>query len=78
MDYALVITGTSPPHLQALFEGIQLGLKKDGVQVYRKSGDSDSGWMVLDYVDVVIHIFGSETRDYYAIEALWEAPPPAE
>ena len=78
MDYALVITGTSPPHLKALFDEIQVKLKQEDVQAYRKTGDPTSGWMVLDYVDVVIHIFATEAREYYAIEKLWEAAPAEE
>ncbi len=78
MDYALIITGTSSPHLKALFDEIQVALKKEGVHAYRKSGQPGSGWLVLDYVDVVIHIFDLETRDYYSIEELWEGALPVE
>ncbi len=75
MDYMLVVTGGSPPHIKALYDEVQKSLKQKGVQAFRRSGTPDSGWMVIDYVDVVIHIFLPETRDYYAIETLWEGEP---
>ncbi|MBN2301595.1 MAG: ribosome silencing factor [Lentisphaerae bacterium] len=74
-DYYIVVTGSSPPHLKAMFNDIQHELKQAGVQCYRKAGDPESGWMTLDYVDVVIHIFLKDVRDYYAIEMLWESTP---
>lgn len=58
-----------------MFRAVQDDLKTRGVACYRKSGDPDAGWLVLDYVDFVIHIFLHETRDYYAIERLWEDAP---
>lgn len=55
-----------------MFEGIQLTLKQDhGIHCYKKAGDPEGGWMVLDYMDLIIHIFAKETREYYAIEELW-------
>ena len=50
-------------------------MKKDGVYCYRRSGEADSGWLVVDYVDVVIHMFSPENREYYAIEDLWREAP---
>jgi ribosome-associated protein len=41
------------------------------VSTYRKSGESDSGWVVVDYVHAVVHVFSAEARAYYAIEKLW-------
>lgn len=77
-DFTIVATGSSPPHLKALFNEAQRLLKQEGVRCYRKAGSPESGWMVLDYVDVVIHILLHEAREYYAIDALWDqAPSPA-
>jgi ribosome-associated protein len=42
-----------------------------GVTSYRTSGDPDSGWVVVDYVHAVVHVFSAEAREYYAIENLW-------
>jgi ribosome-associated protein len=46
-------------------------MKKSGIATYRKSGESDSGWVVVDYVYAVVHVFSTEARAYYAIEKLW-------
>jgi ribosome-associated protein len=70
-EYYVVATGTSAPHLKALIAETQQQMKKLGISTYRKSGDSDSGWVVVDYVYAVVHVFSSEARAYYAIEKLW-------
>jgi len=74
-DYYLIASGSSAPHLKAMFNEVLHVLKNDGVRCYRKCGDPECGWLVIDYIDVVIHIFSVEARQYYAIEELWgEAP----
>ena len=70
-DYFLIATGTSAPHLKALTEEVEVPLKKAGVKRFSHSGTPESGWVVIDYVDVVIHIFSAEARRYYDLEKLW-------
>jgi ribosome-associated protein len=70
-DYMLVVSGMSPPHLKAMSGEVHRALKDDGVHCYRKAGVPECGWMVLDYVDVVIHIFSPAARRHYAVEELW-------
>jgi len=74
-DSLLIVSGSSSPHLKALSGEVQKVLKQEGLQNYRKSGTPESGWMVIDYVDVVIHVFSREARAFYAIEDLWEQAP---
>ena len=74
-DFFLVATGNSPPHLKALAEEVRHRLKDRGVIAYGSAGVPESGWVALDYVDVVIHVFLQQTRSYYAIEDLWESAP---
>ena len=71
-DAFVVATGTAAPHLKALIAGTQRAMKEAGVSSYRTSGDPESGWIVVDYVDVVVHVFSPEARAYYALERLWE------
>lgn len=82
MDYCVLVSGGSPPHLKALTEAAQQSLKALAVKSYRRSGDPESGWMILDYVDVVVHVFTPAAREFYAIESLWseaqEMPLPQE
>jgi ribosome-associated protein len=70
-DYYLVVSGSSAPHLRALADEVQYTLKKEGITAHRRQGNPESGWIVVDYFDVVIHIFAAQTRQYYAIEELW-------
>lgn len=71
-DYELIVSGNSAPHLKAMVTETEKQLKSDGLYCYSKAGDPDSGWIVLDYVDVVIHIFSESKRAYYSIEDLWD------
>ena len=70
-DYVLVVSGSSPPHLKALFNEVVQELKQCGAAAYRKAGAAECGWMVVDYVDVIIHIFSPAARQYYGVEELW-------
>jgi ribosome-associated protein len=74
-DYFLIATGNSTPQLKAMFNDVQRALKEKGVPCYRRSGTPESGWLTLDYFDIILHIFSAETRAYYSIESLWEAAP---
>ena len=62
-DFFVVATGAAAPHLKALV--------RDLPKAHRISGDPDSGWIVADYIDVVVHVFSAEARAYYALEKLW-------
>ncbi len=77
-DYYLLVSALSAPHVKALFNAVRLALKARGVACYRKSGTPESGWIVADYLDVVLHIFNRETRGYYALEELWADVPRVE
>jgi ribosome-associated protein len=74
-DFVLIASGNSGPQLKAMTTAVQQALKAKGSPPYRRSGSSDSGWMVLDYFDLVIHMFSPEAREYYAVEELWEPAP---
>ena len=75
-DAFVVATGTAAPHLKALVAGTEAAMKEAGLNAYRTSGDPQSGWIVVDYADVVVHVFSPEARAYYALEKLWtEAKP---
>ncbi len=75
-DAFVVATGSAAPHLKALVAGAQGAMKEAGVDSYRTSGDPASGWIVVDYVDVVMHVFLPEARAYYALEKLWAGAKP--
>jgi ribosome-associated protein len=75
MDYVVVATGASAPQIKAMAAETQRVLKGAGAACYRHAGTPEGGWMVLDYVDCVTHIFSPEARAYYAIEDLWPEAP---
>jgi len=77
-DYVVIATGNSPPHLKALFNEVHLSLKQEGVPSYRRAGAPEGGWVVADYVDVIIHIFSPTARRYYAVEELWAKARPVD
>jgi ribosome-associated protein len=75
-DYHVLVTATSAPHIKALAGDLEHQLKAAGTPCYRRSGSPAAGWVVIDYVDVVTHIFAAEMRRYYDLETLWGTPPP--
>jgi ribosome-associated protein len=74
-DYYVVASGMTAPQLKAMAGAVMAALKEAGEPPCRRSGAPDDGWMVLDCIDVVIHIFLRELREYYAIEELWAESP---
>ena len=71
-DAFVVATGTAAPHLKGLVGGTQRAMKEVGVESFRTSGDPESGWIVVDYIDVVVHVFSPEARAYYGLEKIWK------
>lgn len=75
-DFFVICTATSVPHLKAVAREIRQHTEEDLGEVPRSSeGDATSLWVVMDYVDVVVHIFHSELRDVYCLEDLWSDAP---
>ena len=70
-DYYVIASGATGPQLKAMTTAIVKDLKEAGEPLCRRSGLPEDGWIVVDCIDVVIHILLQELRDYYAIEDLW-------
>lgn len=77
-DYFLVCSGRSTTHLRTIAEAIRTELKADGVRPLHAEGMAGSGWVLLDYGDVLMHVFLEDTRAYYALEHLWGDAPAVE
>jgi ribosome-associated protein len=75
-DYFVVCTGRSDRQVKAIHDGIHLGMKNEhGMLPSRVEGVTQGDWILMDYLDVLVHVFTPETRDYYRLEQLWgEAP----
>lgn len=75
-DYFVICTATSLPHLKAVNRDIRLKTEENiGEKPRSSEGDADSMWLVIDYVDVVVHVFHEEKRELYALEDLWGDAP---
>jgi len=71
-DFMVVCTGTSLPHIKAVMRDVEKSLIKDfGANPVSSDGDAQSRWVVLDYIDVMVHIMHTELRDLYGLEDLW-------
>jgi ribosome-associated protein len=70
-DYFVICSGRSTTHLEAIAREIQEELGKSGEDYFRRQGTPQSGWILLDYGSVVVHIFSEEARRFYDIEHLW-------
>jgi ribosome-associated protein len=75
-DWFLVCSGNTGRQAKAIHDGILEGLKREHDTLPRRvEGSSGAGWILMDYLDVVVHIFTPETREFYRLEQLWgEAP----
>lgn len=69
-DYFVIANGTSNTHVKALADEVEFELGKLGVEPLHVEGRA-TGWILLDYNEVLIHIFTKESRDYYNLERLW-------
>ena len=71
-DYMIVCAGSSMPHLRAIIRDVGGMVEKEhGVKPYGSEGKVDSRWVVLDYVDVMVHVMHGEMREFYGLEELW-------
>ena len=70
-DFFVICSGTSEPHLKAIADELHLQLKELGIRHQHRDGSAASRWLVLDYVDVLVHIFHPKVREYYTLEDLW-------
>jgi len=70
-DFFVLCTGTSKIHCRAIADGLLETMKKNGLKGVRCEGYEQGTWILLDYADVVVHIFSQEERHYYNLEDLW-------
>ena len=75
-DFFVICSGNTDRQTKAIHDAVHKGLKKEhGVLPRRVEGASEARWILMDYLDVIVHVFTPEARDYYRLEQLWgEAP----
>lgn len=71
-DYFVICNGTSSRMLDALAKAVQETMREKHKRKGRIEGGSNDGWMVVDFGDVVVHLFSPDQRDYYQLEELWQ------
>ena len=71
-DYMVIATGTSSTHVKAIADEVEYQLDEAGISVSHNRGYRSNSWILLDYVDVIVHIFSDEAREFYDLERLWQ------
>jgi ribosome-associated protein len=75
-DFFVICSGNTDRQTKAIHDGIHLGLKNDhGLLPRRVEGVQEARWILMDYLDIVVHVFTPETRDFYRLESLWGDVP---
>ncbi len=70
-EYFIIADGSSNTQVRTLADEVEFRLGEMGIKPYKTEGYQSGNWIVLDYVDVVIHIFEEKTREFYSLERLW-------
>jgi len=70
-DYFLICSGSSEPQVKAIAEAVEDQLRARGAKPWHIEGREGRRWVLLDFVDVVVHVFHEKTREYYLLERLW-------
>lgn len=75
-DYFVICNGETSPQIEAICEEIDEVMGREGIVPHRREGTIASGWILMDYGDIIIHIFTETERAYYKLEKLWSKATP--
>ena len=75
-DYFVICSGDSNRQLEAISEEISKTLKAEGVMPLHSEGTADSGWVLIDFGGVIVHLFSAQQREYYRLDELWNEAVP--
>ena len=75
-DYFVICSGESARQIKTIYDEVEHALKKEGVSPHHREGAPDSGWLLLDFGDVIVHIFAPLEREYYQLDELWNEAAP--
>jgi ribosome-associated protein len=70
-DYFLIASGTSERHVRTIADSVETGMKERGVKPYSVEGHREGRWVIIDYRNVIVHIFLEQLRELYDLESLW-------
>jgi ribosome-associated protein len=71
-DYFVIVSGSTSRQVKTIVDSVEDALRGLGVKPLRREGETEGRWVLLDYVDIVVHVFGAEERRYYDLERLWK------
>jgi len=74
-DYFVICSGQTDRQVKTIVEEVEKAVRDLGERPVRREGEADSRWVLLDYVDVVVHVFAEQEREYYDLERLWRDAP---
>ena len=77
-DYFVIVNGTSNTHARTLADEVEFQLSQKGIEPERREADTGNTWLILDYADIIVHVFYKETRDFYKLEGLWADGEPVD
>jgi len=77
-DYFVICSGGTDRQVRTIVEEVERAVRDLGRKPLRREGETESRWVLLDYVDVVVHVFADEEREYYDLERLWRDAPRVE
>lgn len=75
-DYFVICSGDSSRQIQAILDEVAHVLKREGILPHHSEGTVESGWLLLDFGDVIVHIFAAAEREYYQLDNLWSKAVP--
>jgi ribosome-associated protein len=75
-DYFVLCNGESEPQIKTICEDLDVTLHREGVALLHREGTPDSGWVLMDFGDVIVHVFHPEQRAFYRLEQLWGGATP--
>ncbi len=70
-DYFVIVNGTSNTHTRTLADEVEFQLSQKGIEPERREADTGNTWIILDYADIIVHVFYKEARGFYQLEKLW-------
>ncbi len=71
-DYIVIATGSSTTHVKSLADEVEYQMDEAGFSVSHIEGHRGNGWILLDYIDIIVHVFDDDSREYYNLERLWQ------
>jgi ribosome-associated protein len=74
-DYFVIVSGATDRQVKAIGDAVEDELRRSGAKPIRREGERDMRWLLLDFADIIVHVFHEEDRAYYELERLWKDAP---